>query len=174
MNTNQKNETTLSQIAGAMADFTGAVAATYKTNSDRSKEQYHAACAEAQALQAKQAEDNYLDMVYPCIGNLLMDAINDTAAVTALLPINSLDKLYCAQRTKKLEDGTAYLVYRGWIRIGVPVSAQKLIQATLQKQVTELANQNGFPALDVVVKLCPYNEVFYLVRFRGAKQGAKK
>lgn len=167
-------ENVLAKSCAAFAEAIGKGAAKYHTYVERENEMYRNQCAVAQALQTKQAEADCLAEIYPATANYLMTAIYDTAPVTALLPANSIDKLYAAQKTKQLEDGTTCLVYRGWIRIGVPVSAQKTIQKTLQKQLNELTMQWGFPALDVSVKLCSYNEVIYLVRFRSVKQEAKK
>lgn len=171
----QKNRPSIiAQFAHVAATSADIAAQKYGAYRARENEKYRAEQARIRAEQAQQAENNYLANIYPMIANFLMTAINDTAAITYILPVPSVDKLEAITKLKRFSNGTTCLVYRWLLRAGVPASTQKNIQGILQRELNVLTTNGDFPPLNVTVRLCPYNEVFFGIAFRNsATQGRK-
>ena len=115
----------------------------YVARENKKLQLQRAAHEQALAMQAMQAD-------YDCTGDILREAINHTASVTALVAIQNKSQMVTSNWLTKSPRGYWVMNYRA-IRNPSNVTAMD-VQRVLQREMTQLCNYYGYPQKVLRVK----------------------
>lgn len=116
---------------------------------------------ERQAL-IHQAKQNFYDTWYPTIVTILFKAINNTHAITPLLPVRNLDNIVSVNPVRMTRD-VIYAECRGWYQEDSRKITAKKIQRILQSEFDQLCLSHGLPRFGIRVQLKADNHVVFRI-----------
>lgn len=136
-------------LKNGISDFCASVAAKYRCYVDAANAQARQnAKANAYAMAVDSLTPNY-----QAISDMLVDAINNTAAITRLVPVDNSSQIWCSPWLYRT-NGTWVFLYHALIFRAHGMTANG-VERILQSELNRLCGIYGYPRRSVHIRIDP-------------------